>query len=416
MMGDGHLGTGNLRLGCTSETFMGGLLRASEACGVPFHERTTTKTTRGTTLYLSGLRKQYHEEFWKLMEWIPDKEFARGFLAGMFDAEGHIPDSHSYYTNKDKDLVDKVVEAMETCGYESDVKYLSNSPGKIFRIHVVGDTGAQVRFLTDVNIQSEEKRTRLMERCGSRGYRTIVDISEAPDIRGYDIQTECRNFVANGMVTHNCDSMHAVDPQQVRENKTDMTPGDILWNLSQLPGNAQWIIFSGGNPCLHDLQPVVDILHNAGYYISTETQGSRWKDWLLSVDLVCISPKGPSAKMMHRLSWETLDTFHRRLTNEGGPPFFFKVPIFYRADLDFLKDVARRYTDTQVLASIGNSWAPGSQMAEETGTTDSIEEFRNVVLEHTRKVVEEILGDPVLGRVRVIPQMHTLLWGNERGR
>jgi 7-carboxy-7-deazaguanine synthase len=121
--------------------------------------------------------------------------------------------------------------------------------------------------------------------------------------------------------------------------------------------------------------------------------------------------------MMHKFRWEMLDTFYNELLN-SGTPFFFKTPLFGEDDMAFLREVVQRYPSVEVMASIGNRWAPGSQWLEETRGGEPLNEaaFKLAVLSHTREIVEHMLRDPVLGRVRVIPQLHTLLWGNEKGR
>src|SRR3954447_16775151 len=94
-----------------------------------------------------------------------------------------------------------------------------------------------------------------------------------------------------------CDTMYAVDPATVRATARHLTTAEIVDEIAALGGAPQWVTISGGNPALHHLGPVVDDLHAAGYRVSVETQGSRWRVWLATVDRLTISPKPPSSGM-----------------------------------------------------------------------------------------------------------------------
>src|SRR6478752_6895841 len=77
-----------------------------------------------------------------------------------------------------------------------------------------------------------------------------------------------------------CDSMHAVEPALVRASATAMSAPEIADRLGALEAG-----------------PLVDILHESGYEVAVETQGSRWREWLGGVDRLVVSPKGPSSGM-----------------------------------------------------------------------------------------------------------------------
>jgi 7-carboxy-7-deazaguanine synthase len=69
--------------------------------------------------------------------------------------------------------------------------------------------------------------------------------------------------------------------------------------------------------------------------------------------------------------------------------------------------------------SIGNIFppAPAKRGADgETRADISYEEFVQQVLKSYRTILEDVMQDPRLSSVRVLPQLHTLLWGNAKGR
>jgi 7-carboxy-7-deazaguanine synthase len=66
-----------------------------------------------------------------------------------------------------------------------------------------------------------------------------------------------------------------------------MTTEQIIGEASKHPGRI--VVITGGEPALHDLQPLTDALHRAGFRTHIETSGSS----MLSGDLdwVTLSPK-----------------------------------------------------------------------------------------------------------------------------
>ncbi len=100
-----------------------------------------------------------------------------------------------------------------------------------------------------------------------------------------------------------CDTMYAVDPQQVKENRTMMTSEDICIRLNELD-HCDMLTLSGGDPCLHHNlgELIVDIRNNGGIKaIAVETQGEFYREWLELCDWVTISPKPPSSGMESKL-------------------------------------------------------------------------------------------------------------------
>lgn len=209
-----------------------------------------------------------------------------------------------------------------------------------------------------------------------------------------------------------CDTMYAVDPSQVRAGRQMMSDDDILGKLLELRGSLEtrWVTLSGGNPALQHLDTLIPLLHEHGFNVAMETQGTVWRDWIQDVDVLCISPKGPSSEMI--TDWSKLDQYLLSLNPEIR---FVKVPIFNLEDVEFLRAVRKRYPLVDLYASVGNQFAPGSKMAAEFEQI-SQEELNRILLDSMRIIVETLLHDPELSTVKTTPQAHVLLWGNSKGR
>jgi 7-carboxy-7-deazaguanine synthase len=199
-----------------------------------------------------------------------------------------------------------------------------------------------------------------------------------------------------------CDSMHAVDPSQVRATAEHLEPGDILANIRQLHSGPDLVVLSGGNPALLDLGPLVTLLHDADFDVAVETQGSRWKSWLAEADLLVVSPKGPSSGMD---SPEHRGAFTRflRLADEHGAHPTLKAVIFTDADLEHARWLAQTWPSLPLHLSTGT----------DVGLSD--DETLARLMDRLRWLSETVSSDPVLRRARVGAQLHVLAWGTRRG-
>lgn len=71
------------------------------------------------------------------------------------------------------------------------------------------------------------------------------------------------------------------------ENQPVLTVKDILDTIKKTP--AQIVVITGGEPLMHDLNPLTTVLKHAGLKLNIETSGSSPMsgDW----DWICLSPK-----------------------------------------------------------------------------------------------------------------------------
>lgn len=197
-----------------------------------------------------------------------------------------------------------------------------------------------------------------------------------------------------------CDSLFAVLPEHVREAEK-LTTSEIVNRLNQLVAGPRWVVFSGGNPALHELAPLVGELHKQKMRVAIETQGTVWKPWIADCDLVTVSPKPPSSYQKYAAG--QLEDFLRKL-DEAGTRTVVKTVIWDREDLVWTSWL-RSYLHTMspFYLSVCNDWQKPDVVAD--------------LLGRLRWIQETIVSDfPELGAVPILPQLHVLLWGNARGR
>ena len=201
-----------------------------------------------------------------------------------------------------------------------------------------------------------------------------------------------------------CDSMYAVDPAEVRETSTRMSAHGVREGLATLEAGPSMVVLTGGNPVLHELGELVAGLHEDGFDVSVETQGSLYRPWLAKVDRLVVSPKPPSSGEATPRHWDQLEAFMASALGDA-PDVVLKIVIFDDDDLSFARDVAQRWPVVPLHLSVGTD-----PVAPADAATD-----RGHILARLRWLCETAVTDPTLSRARIAPQMHVLIWGRERG-
>ncbi|WP_339287997.1 7-carboxy-7-deazaguanine synthase QueE [Ureibacillus sp. FSL K6-0786] len=185
-----------------------------------------------------------------------------------------------------------------------------------------------------------------------------------------------------------------------------MTAEEIWTELKGLGGNGfSFVTISGGNPVLiRHLEALVRILKENDIRIGVETQGSRWQDWLYEIDELTISPKPPSSGMKTDFTvlTEIIDKLNAR---NGNQHISLKVVVFDEEDYEYAKKVHLRYPTIPFFLQVGN---------DDTTTKDQTKLVSHLLKKYER-LINKVMADEELQNVKVLPQLHTLVWGNKRG-
>lgn len=202
-----------------------------------------------------------------------------------------------------------------------------------------------------------------------------------------------------------CDSSFTWDGS-AKEDIVQMTSEEIWQRLKEIGGSHfDHVTISGGNPALlAAMDNLIDLLQENNIEVALETQGSRYQDWFVKIDDLTISPKPPSSKM--KTNWEKLDDIiHQLEVNERLAHTSLKVVIFDKEDLRYAEKVHQRYPKLNFFLQVGN---------------DDLEEIEpqqlsQHLLNKYEWLIDQVVASSVLNRVRVLPQVHALVWGNKRG-
>lgn len=206
-----------------------------------------------------------------------------------------------------------------------------------------------------------------------------------------------------------CDSPFAVLPELVRRADR-MEAAEIVQKIQSLAQGPRWVVISGGNPMLHELGPLIDMLHQTGYKVAVETQGTTTKDWLWRCDRVCVSPKPPSSEYK-----TDLDTISKFLGSCQPEVTFLKVVVQTVTDYNYARLVHRHFRKWPMFVSACND--AGSTVGN-PGRKDerSPEKVTQELIDKGRWLANFLMVDPEMADVRVQVQNHVLYWANERGR
>lgn len=220
------------------------------------------------------------------------------------------------------------------------------------------------------------------------------------------------HFVRFGGCGHRCswcDTMFAVDPRQVRENRIMMDAIEIASGLNNL-SHAPWVTFSGGDPCLQkDMDQVIDKLEPE-YMLAVETQGAVWQDWLKRMDLVTLSPKGPSSGMEDKIG--DFHTILSELSSVEDTEVVLKIVVDVANEADFQFALARMEDFRDIMPEHHPCYL---QPCSPVDPTKSDEHKTLAILDRYRmlceRVFDAIAADelPVSDLV-VLPQIHTITW------
>lgn len=203
-----------------------------------------------------------------------------------------------------------------------------------------------------------------------------------------------------------CDTLYAVLPEHGADWRA-MEPEGILAEVSELSGGQPILVtLSGGNPAMQKLGPLIDLGHARGFTFALETQGSIPRDWFGRLDWLFLSPKPPSSG--ETVDW---DKFDACVAAAGDTRTALKVAIFDEADYEFAKAAAARYPALPVYLQVGNPAYP--EQSDGAGALTGAA-LQSRLMEQYRWLVDRVAQDRWY-QATILPQLHVLVWGTDRG-
>ncbi len=140
-----------------------------------------------------------------LVAWRADQPLAwhRGFLAGIFDAEGSNSDGALRISNGDEEILAQIRESLDVLGFDhtDDVP----APNGVRTVRVRGGMPERQRLFQLVGPAITRKLAMTGWAVKSSARLDVVAIEDLDRIEQmFDITTGTGDFVANGVISHNC--------------------------------------------------------------------------------------------------------------------------------------------------------------------------------------------------------------------
>lgn len=148
------------------------------------------------------------EQVRNLIAWpgTPSHEWAAGFLAGVFDAEGSYSQGVLRISNTDREIIAWIDRCLRLFDFRFVLEHVSRERSKsITVVRLTGGLREHLRFFHGVEPAITRKRDIVGQAVKSDARLGVVSIEPLDKaMRLYDITTDTEDFIANGVVSHNC--------------------------------------------------------------------------------------------------------------------------------------------------------------------------------------------------------------------
>ncbi len=153
----------------------------------------------------AGARASF-EHIYLLIAWppVPSRSWCAGFLAGIFDAEGSLSGALRI-TNTNQQILDWVARCLREFRFRSALEGHSRGCNRpVFAMRLLGGLREQLRFFHTVDPAISRKLDIEGRAVKSEAPLRVKSIEPVGTMRLYDITTGTGDFIANGVVSHNC--------------------------------------------------------------------------------------------------------------------------------------------------------------------------------------------------------------------
>jgi DNA repair photolyase len=259
-------------------------------------------------------KKASVERIQDLIAWPdqPDEGWRKGFLAGIFDAEGSCSQGVFRISNADEEILEWTRCCLDAFGFEHELE--CPRPG-IYCIRLLGGLRARHRFfhLTDPAISRKRSiEGRAVKSDAPLQVERIEDLGV--DVPMFDITTGTGDFIANGVISHNCFARPS----------------------------HEWLELDSGR----DFERVIVVKVNAVARLRAELRRPSWRGEPIA--LGTNTDPYQRAEGRYRLTRGVLET----LVDAGNPFSVLTKGTLVTRDLDLLAEAARRGLCRSVSMSI----------------------------------------------------------------
>jgi DNA repair photolyase len=147
-----------------------------------------------------------HGDTQRLIEWpdAPAPDWRKGFLAGIFDAEGSYSRGILRIANTDGEIISRAVSSLRFLGFDVEIDRTSNANGLCY-VRFRGGLKECLRFFHTTDPAITRKRSIAGTAIKSDARLRVTAIEPLGlELPMFDITTGTGDFISDGVVSHNC--------------------------------------------------------------------------------------------------------------------------------------------------------------------------------------------------------------------
>lgn len=148
-------------------------------------------------------KKAVHYRMKSLMaNWKTTPQFLKGFLAGIFDAEGTYNGNVIRITNTNRNIIGDIIFALSIIGFKPVVER-HGKDRKMWNVRLSTQSEV-IRFFATVNPAVKRKRDKFFGTMPYHSGSKFISARSIGEKKVFNIETETGNYVANGLISKNC--------------------------------------------------------------------------------------------------------------------------------------------------------------------------------------------------------------------
>jgi DNA repair photolyase len=304
------------------------------AVGIPTSERIFQRAT-ATTNQVDAIGTQTRSgvaAIRDLIRWSPNTsdEWVKGFLAGIFDAEGSYSQGILRFSNTDPAILVRITTSLRRFGFDYVVEMSPQANG-LATIRIRGGLSEHLRFFHTVDPAITRKRSIDGVALKSKDEPNVQSIEPlALDLPLYDMTTGTGDFVADGVISHNCFARPTHDYLGlgigedfekrivVKINAVERLRAELRsskWAGEHIAMGTNTDPYQHAEGKYHLTQGIIDVLSEARNPFSILT-----KSTLIRRDAAALARAADRTDVMVNFSVGTLDREVWKLTEPGTPP------------------------------------------------------------------------------------------------
>jgi len=147
------------------------------------------------------------ERIAELISWptLPSLSWVKGFLAGIYDAEGSCSSQIVRIANTDPEILAWIRACLGRCGFDYAVEPIPRVANGMTTIRIRGGLSERMRLFLGTDPAISRKRTIEGQAVKTASQLHVASIRPLGMVmRLYDITTGTGDFIANGVISHNC--------------------------------------------------------------------------------------------------------------------------------------------------------------------------------------------------------------------